>query len=163
MAGSENITAKSTPDQVSLWVRDAIARLKALAGSRSAVNILETCGTNCARVNHTVIDRAKVRRQKYRSESEFLAAEQRKPQTGTWLELDGNTLYQIYTPQEFTRPIRCYCALLRGLPEGESISQIYCHCSKAFVKTFWEEVLGRPLAVEVLETAVTGSKECKPR
>ena len=57
--------------------------------------------------------------------------------------------------------MRCFCSLLRGLPAEETESATYCQCSKGFVRKMWERVLGRPAKVEVLETAVTGAKECK--
>ncbi len=43
------------------------------------------------------------------------------------------------------------------------VSPTYCQCSKGFAERMWERVLGRPAKVEVLETAVTGAKECKFR
>ena len=161
MAGSKGISTHTSAEQTSLWVRDAIDRLDGLVADQTAVKIMETCGANCARVNSGVIERAKKRRSKHASEDAFLAAEMLNPQAGTRLERDGPVLYQTYTPQAFTRPMRCYCALLRGLPENETVSQTYCHCSKAFVKTFWEQALGRPVRVELLESAVSGSNVCK--
>lgn len=161
MVGNEGITTRTNAEQTSLWVRDAIGRLEELVDEQTSIKIMEACGTNCARVNHSVIERARKRRSKHASEEAFLAAEMRKPQAGTRLEREGAVLYQTYTPQAFTRPMRCYCALLRALPENETVSQTYCHCSKAFVKTFWEETLGRPVSVEILESAVSGSNVCK--
>jgi hypothetical protein len=161
MAGSEALNARTGAEQTSLWVRDAISRLDSLVDEQTAIKIMEACGANCARVNCGVIERAKKRRSKHASEEAFLEAERRKPQAGTRLEQEGAVLYQTYTPQAFTRPMRCYCALLRALPENETASQTYCHCSRAFVKTFWEEALGRPVRVEILESAVSGSNMCK--
>jgi hypothetical protein len=161
MAGSEDLTARTSAEETSLWVRDAIGRLDRLVAEQTAVKIMETCGANCARVNSGVIERAKKRSSKHANEEAFLEAERRKPQAGTRLEREGAVLYQTYTPQAFTRPMRCYCALLRALPENETVSRTYCHCSKAFVKTFWEEALGRPVRVEILESAVSGSNVCK--
>jgi hypothetical protein len=92
---------------------------------------------------------------------EFLEAEQKKPMTGTRLVREGNVLYQFYTPRAFTRPMRCYCGLLRGLPDGATVSKTYCHCSKGFVKKFWESVLERPVKVELIQSAVSGADECK--
>ena len=59
--------------------------------------------------------------------------------------------------------MRCYCALVKDLPAGEAISQTYCHCSKAFVKTLWEAVLGKPVSVDLLESAVSGASDCRFR
>jgi hypothetical protein len=161
MQGADQITAKSRSETVSLWVKGAIERLDALAPETTCRGIMEACGRNCSRVNHAVVERSKARRDRFVSEDEFLEAEIRKPPTGTRLERVGNVLYQIYAPQFYTHPMRCYCALLRGLPENQRVSQTYCQCSKAFVQALWQEVLGRPVTVELLESAVTGSSQCR--
>ncbi len=161
MTGAESLTPKSKPEAIALWVRDAIERLDRLADENDRVTIMENCGTNCAHLNSTPIERGKARRAKHATEEDFLAAEIRKPQVGTRLERGGNILYQIYTPAAFSHPMRCYCGLLRGLPEGVQISPTYCRCSGAFVRTYWSEVLGRPVKIDVLETAITGSAECR--
>ncbi len=163
MTGAEALTDKTGGKVISLWVRDAIGRLDALAPEATRIQIMETCGRNCVHHNSGVIARGQARRAKFEDEEAFLAAEVRKPQAGTRLERNGNVLIQTYTPQSFSHPMRCYCGLLRDLPAGEQVSPTYCHCSKAFVQTFWSEVLGRPVEVTILETAVTGSTECKFR
>lgn len=163
MAGSEKITAKTSPEGISLWMQGALDRLDALADESARLQIMETCGANCASINRQVIERARARRMKFKSEEEFIAAEVKKPGKGTRLERDGNVLYQIYMPASFSRPMRCFCALFRGLPEDQVVSKTYCHCSKAFIRTLWSEALGRPVKVELLESAVSGAKECKFR
>jgi len=163
MAGSEALTTKTKTEQISLWMNQAIERLDGAVDAETRKRIMEACGTNCSRVNQRVIDRARARRMKYQSEDEFLAAEQRKPQAGTRLEREGNVLYQTYTPQSYSHPMRCFCGLMRALPDAVQASPTYCLCSLAFVRTFWEGVLGRPVGVEVLETALSGSSECRFR
>ncbi|MEW5871125.1 MAG: hypothetical protein AB1894_17755 [Chloroflexota bacterium] len=101
------------------------------------------------------------RRGKFESEGEFLEAELRKPPTGTRLERQGEILYQYYTPGLFTHPMRCYCSLLRGLAPGDSASLTYCQCSRAFVQTYWQAALGRPVQVDLLETCIAGAQACK--
>jgi hypothetical protein len=163
MAGSERLGKKSSPEEVALWVKGAIHRLDEQAGAETGARIMQSCGESCARVNRVVVERARARRLKFANEAEFLAAELRRPPAGTRLELEGEVLYQVYTPQAFTRPMRCYCGLLRGLPAGEQVSPTYCNCSRAFVKALWEGALGRPVSVELLASAVTGSSECRFR
>jgi len=161
MEGSEEITEKTDKRKIAEWVKDAIGRLDALVDEKTRVQIMENCGYNCAEVNRRVIERAKVRRKKFKSIDEFLEAEERKPMAGTRLAREGKILYQFYTPRAFTRPMRCYCALLRGLPNNEKVSATYCHCSKGFVKKFWENILERPVKVELMQSAVSGDSECK--
>jgi len=163
MAGAEAITAKTGGAEVAQWVKGAVERLEGLVPPETCVQIMESCGVNCARRNSVAVDRARARRQKAGSEEAYLAAELKKPAAGTRFERDGDTLYQVYTPQAFTRPMRCYCALVKELPEGETLSPAYCHCSKAFVRTLWEAVLERPVSVDLVESAVSGAAECRFR
>jgi hypothetical protein len=136
MEGSERITASSKPEEVAEWVRGVVERLDSLMMARA-------------------------RRKKYKTVDEFLEAEQKNPPAGTRLTRKGNVLYQFYTPRSFTRPMRCYCSLLRGLPDGETISITYCQCSKGFVQKYWESILESPVEVELLESCVSGAQECK--
>jgi predicted hydrocarbon binding protein len=161
MQNSEEITEKIDKKTIVEWVKGATERMDVLVDEKTRFQIMENCGYNCANINKRVIERAKVRRKKFRNVDDFLAAEVKKPTTGTRLEREGKILYQFYTPRAFTRTMRCYCALLRGLPDDDKVSNTYCHCSKGFVKNFWENVLERPVKVEFMQSAVSGASECK--
>jgi predicted hydrocarbon binding protein len=162
LAGAERLKASSSPEKVSLWMRDAVDRLDELAGDDARV-VMERCGLACSKVNHGVTDRAVARRARFATEEAFLAAEAAKPANGTRIELDGDVLYQVYAPREFSHPMRCFCGLMRGLPADAAVSPTYCQCSRAFVRNYWSQVLGRPVAVEILSSSVTGSAECRFR
>jgi predicted hydrocarbon binding protein len=161
MEGSENITEKTDKKKIAEWVKQAVEKLDSSVSEDARVRIMENCGYNCANVNKKVIQRAKARRSKFRSLDEFLAAEQKKPMSGTRLVREGNTLTQFYTPRAFTRPMRCYCSLFRGLPDNETVSSTYCNCSKGFVKKFWEGVLEKPVTVDLVQSAISGASECR--
>jgi predicted hydrocarbon binding protein len=159
--GSEQLTKSSSKKTIALWVRDAIRRLDSTVNENTRRQIMENCGRNCASINKRVIESTKTRRKKFKNLDTFLEAEQRKPMKGTRLYREGTILYQYYTPQAFTQPMRCYCSLLRGLPKETSVSITYCHCSKAFVQKLWESVLEQPVKVELLQSVVSGDSECK--
>ena len=163
MSGSDKITSRTNPVVVARWMKEAVGRLDGLTGKKIRCGIMAKCGTACIRANGVFIPRAEARRKKYASEDDFLAAEVRKPLAGTRLERRGNILFHTYTPRSFQPPRRCYCVLVGALPPGEVISPTYCECSKAFLKTYWEAALGRPLKVDVFETALTGADECRFR
>jgi hypothetical protein len=161
MEGSEQITEETDKKKTALWVKQAMERLDAAVDEKTRVRIMQSCGYNCAKKNRRVIERAVARRRKFGSGEEFLVAELQKPMKGTRLEREGDVLYQFYTPRAFTRPMRCYCGLFRELPEEETTSITYCNCAKGFVEKCWEAVLGRPVEVDVLQSAISGAKECK--
>jgi hypothetical protein len=161
MVGSEQITAKTGKKEIAEWVKNAMEKLDATVDEQTRVQIMQNCGYSCAEKNSKVIERAVARRKKYASVNDFLASEQQKPMKGTRLAREGNILYQFYTPQAFTRPMRCYCGLLRGFPNDESMSKTYCNCAKGFVEKYWESVLEKPVKVDLLQSVVAGDKECK--
>jgi hypothetical protein len=161
MAGSEALKASSKPADIAHWVQGAMQRLDALVDEETRCRIMRGCGYNCAHENSTPIARAVARRKKYATLDAFLEAEQRKPPVGTRLVREGNVLYQFYTPQSFTYPMRCYCSLVKGLPAGETTSLTYCQCSQAFVEKYWEAILERPIQVQLLESCIAGAAECK--
>jgi predicted hydrocarbon binding protein len=161
MEDSEAITEKTDKTKIAHWVKGAMERLDALVDEKSRVQIMQNCGYNCAKKNSRVIERAVTRRKKFSSLDAFLEAELKKPLKGTRLAVEGAVLYQFYTPQAFTIPMRCYCGLLRGLPNDETVSKTYCNCSKGFVEKYWETVLQKPVKVDLLQSAISGAKECK--
>jgi len=161
MAGSEQITEKTDKKKTAVWVKGAMERLDTLVDDETKTRIMRNCGYNCAKKNSKLIERALARRKKYGSIDEFLAAEQQKPMKGTRLQREGAILYQFYTPTAFNRPMRCYCGLLRELLREETVSITYCNCSRGFVEKYWEKVLGKPVEVDILQSAISGAKECK--
>jgi hypothetical protein len=160
MQGSEQITENTDKTTTALWVKNAIERLDALTDEKTKIQVMQNCGYNCSRKNSKVIERAVARRKRFASLNDFLVAEQKKPPTGTRFTREGNIVYQTYTPQTFTRPMRCYCSLFRQLPTKETVSFTYCNCSRGFVEKYWEAILQKPVKVELLQSAISGAKEC---
>ena len=161
MEGSEQITEKTDKKKVAKWVKAAVERLDALANEETRVRAMKDCGYNCAKKNHKVIERAMARRRKFACTDDFLEAEHQNLMKGTKLTRERNIMYQFYTPKEFTRPMRCYCSLLRGLSTEDTVSITYCNCSKGFVEKYWETVLQKPVKVDLLQSAISGAEECK--
>jgi predicted hydrocarbon binding protein len=158
MVGSEEMTEQMDgSEEISRWVKGAMDRLDALVDEGTRVQIMENCGYKCAEMNSGAIDEAIARRKKFKNVDEFLEAEQRNPTKGTRLVREGDVLYQFYMPQSLG--VRCFCSLVNATEE--KISLTYCHCSKGFVKKLWESVLKRPVEVELIQSVMSGSEECK--
>ncbi len=63
---------------------------------------------------------------------------------------------------EKRREIYCHCPRVRdALKISETIPPIYCYCGAGFYKGIWEEILQKPVEVEVLETVLSGGEVCK--
>jgi hypothetical protein len=76
-------------------------------------------------------------------------------------ERRGRLILHTYEPLSYRKPMRCYCGLTKGLKSGERISKTFCECSAGFVEYTWEKILGGPVTVKLLESAVTGGKVCR--
>ncbi len=161
MAGSETITDATQPDKTALWLKGAIDRLDALADQQTREQVLFNCGTHCAIVQHMEA-KARVRRRKFPTLEAYLSHEQDHPSAGSRLVWDGgNSVHQFYTPRTSKHPMRCYCHLLRRLPEGDNVSPTYCNCSRGFAQSAWEAIVGGPVQVEVVRTCASGADECE--
>jgi len=160
MEGMESLKLSTNKSKVATWVKSVIDKLDQNVDEPKCIEIMEACGLNCANVNHQAIDKFKKRYQKYPTLDEFLDAEEKQPMAGTKLKREGSAIIHIYAPQSFTRPMRCFCNLVNGLPENITMSRTYCNCSKALVKKMWEEATGKPVNVELLQSALAGASEC---
>jgi len=160
MECSKKIASLSS-EEVAEWVKGAMERLDFMVDKEARGRIMVACGQKCAKMNRRPIEMAKRRRAKFDSEDEFLEAEIRKPMKGTSLAREGDVLYYTFTPREFRQGLRCYCSLVNGLSSDEKISLTYCNCARGFVDKYWEEVLGRPVRVELIESSISGSNVCK--
>jgi hypothetical protein len=160
MEGSQQITETTKSAKIAAWVKGAMEQLDSLVDKTTRNQIMMNCGIQCALVNRNVIDKGRARRKKFPTEEAFLQAEQRHPPLGTRVRREKDALLQIYTPREYTRPLRCFCNLLRALPEDQTVSPTYCQCSRGFVQTYWEQVLEHPVQVELSGSCVSGATEC---
>jgi len=159
MAGSTSLRPGSSKAAVTKWVRGAMDRLDGSLAKREAV--MRACGHACAARHAAVAEAARRRREVASSLDDFLAEETRRFGGGVRYERRGQVIYHIYEPRSYKRPMRCYCGLTKGLKLGEQLSPTFCECSAGFVEATWEVILGQPVAVKLLESAVTGGGICR--
>jgi len=56
----------------------------------------------------------------------------------------------------------CHCPRVRdGVGADPTLPMDYCYCGAGFYKGIWEEILGEPVRVEMLESVMQGDKVCK--
>jgi hypothetical protein len=88
---------------------------------------------------------------------------------------DGNTIiatkipksgylreyFQADDPLE-KRRLYCHCPRVRDeIGADPALPVEYCYCGAGFYQGIWEEILGKPVQVEVLESVMTGGEVCK--
>lgn len=60
------------------------------------------------------------------------------------------------------RRLYCHCPRVRdGVGLEPSLPEVYCYCGAGFYQGIWEEILGEPVTVEVLESVMAGDDVCK--
>jgi hypothetical protein len=60
------------------------------------------------------------------------------------------------------RQLYCHCPRIReALKSSVTMSPTYCYCGAGFYKGIWEEILGEPVEVELLETVLQGDEVCR--
>jgi predicted hydrocarbon binding protein len=81
----------------------------------------------------------------------------------TKIPKSGNLIeYMEERDPDLKRQLYCHCPRVRdALKTGRSIPTVYCYCGAGFYKSIWEEILGEPVQVEVLESVLQGDPVCK--
>jgi hypothetical protein len=60
------------------------------------------------------------------------------------------------------RRLYCHCPRVRDqVGSDPALPPEYCYCGAGFYQGIWEEILGEPVRVEVLESVMTGGDVCK--
>lgn len=60
------------------------------------------------------------------------------------------------------RAIYCHCPRIRNaLKTNTEISPTYCYCGAGYYKGIWEEILQRPVEVELLNSVLKGDDACR--
>ncbi len=60
------------------------------------------------------------------------------------------------------RQLYCHCPRVRdALKSSVAMSPTYCYCGAGFYKGIWEEILGEPVEVELLESVLQGDEVCR--
>jgi len=86
----------------------------------------------------------------------------------------GDTIYATkipYAPKQYLKeknPIlkryyACHCPLVRtAIRDGKpKISPVFCYCSGGYEKVGFDVIFGKPVDVELLESALKGDKRCR--
>ncbi|UCB42144.1 MAG: hypothetical protein JSV77_06645 [Dehalococcoidales bacterium] len=81
----------------------------------------------------------------------------------TKIPKSGNLIeYMRETDPEIKRQYYCHCPRVRDiLKTSETISLTYCYCGAGYYKGIWEEILQKPVKVEVLQTVLNGDEVCR--
>jgi hypothetical protein len=81
----------------------------------------------------------------------------------TKIPKSGNlAAYLAETDREKKRQYYCHCPRIRDvLKSEETLPVTYCYCGAGYYKGIWEEVLQRPVEVELMESVLDGGEVCR--
>jgi hypothetical protein len=69
--------------------------------------------------------------------------------------------YMEESDPEKKRQLYCHCLRVRDvLKSSQNISPTYCYCGAGFYKGIWEEILQKPVQVELLASVLQGDDVC---
>ncbi len=150
MKGADKYEKGSYAEKASWW-NDAVARLEKEVGKKSAIKIMQSCGRMCCGPAHRKY--AKQIMSKVKSIKEFINTLNKFGIGGGRLKLkDKNTITGGYD--------HCYCGQVKQTQKPFS-SLLYCHCSTGLYKQLFETALERPVEVEILQSIISGAKNCE--
>lgn len=89
--------------------------------------------------------------------------------------LEGNTIISTKIPKSgnlvkyfsetdpaIKQQLYCHCPRMQhALRTSGKMPLLYCYCGAGFYRGIWEEILQRPVQVEVLETVLDGGDVCR--
>jgi hypothetical protein len=81
----------------------------------------------------------------------------------TKIPASGNLRAYLDTSDpEQRRRLYCHCPRIReAVALGRRLPATYCLCGAGFYRNVWQEILGRPVRVEVLDSVVAGDETCR--
>jgi predicted hydrocarbon binding protein len=193
MQGSDELSSRSSRQEVIEWSRDAMERLDTLVDEKGRKEIMAGCACQYSPSNlqeirqtyGTTGDIDLVHRmlqglfEAFLKDSLELNPDFIQEIVGKGWGLagtrHGNTImatkipksgylleYLQETDPEKKRQMYCHCPRIRDvLKTSVPVSPTYCYCGAGFYKGIWEEILQRPVEVEVLETVLKGDEVCK--
>jgi hypothetical protein len=193
MEGSENISSKTSREEVFQWTKNALSKLDSLVDNEIRDKILTGCACQYPRKNlrelknfyaetkdlvmthqklqeffETFLDTLNIE-DKYKDEII-------KRNMGMAGRLEGKTIIATKIPKSAfikdwfeesdslkKRSLFCHCPRIRDVmgKEENELPMFHCYCGAGFYKVIWEEILQKPVKVEVLETVMNGGDVCK--
>ena len=140
-----------TAEQKAAFIKTLMERLKKQVPDAVANRIMQECGTSC--IGESTIRNSKKLYEESNDMTELLSKLNENHIGGGRLELDGNMISGEYDT--------CYCGSVSKTKEAIPIT--YCYCSIGWYRRLFEEILGRTVEVEVIQTIASGADKCEFR
>lgn len=145
-----------TPREKADFIRKLMDKLISRYPKHVAERVMIECGSTMRDGVSRCISEHRIRRtrmlfEKSNGMKDFLG--KLSKHGGGKLNLEGETIMATYH--------RCYCGSVSKV--RENIPLIYCYCGAGWYKRLFEEVLGCPMRVDVVQSIASGADRCSIR
>jgi predicted hydrocarbon binding protein len=131
------------------WIASVIDGISEFVDDETKMKILEHCGKACS-IYHGHLEKVADMKEKGQNLEEILTYMNHENMwCGDWIHKEGII---SSTCEE------CECPLF--LAKMIKLSPTFCYCSRGFVKSLFEEILERPVSVELKKAIGRGDKSC---
>lgn len=149
MQGCDEVAASASQPKQARWMKAVMDRMDALVDEPTRTRVMEQCGWRCAWKGRA--EKIRAIRARSRSMDGFYAGLENLFSPGVATEREGNTIFLSYP--------ECYCGMVKAAREPVSVT--YCHCGRGYFLAMFETALGRPVAVDLLQSVITGAAACR--
>jgi len=149
MEGCGRITSSSSPLQRAQFAKCLMDNFERQFPEDVRAKALENCGRAC--IGASTIAKARGVKRNARSLAELVVGLNKQHIGGGRLRLENNRIHVEYG--------RCYCGMVSKTKER--FSSTYCNCSRGYLLELFEQVLEKPVTVDLVESVIQGAKSCK--
>jgi hypothetical protein len=142
-------TTLTRPKEKTHCIHEMMEMLDRDADATTRRAIMEACGSNC--ISHSVIEKARRLQADAQDLDDLLGRLNQAHIGGGHLQLKGDAIHATYD--------RCYCGSVSKT--REPFSSTYCFCSCGWYRRLFEELLHKPVEVELLCSIIQGNENCQ--
>jgi hypothetical protein len=150
MAGLNGYDKLKAREKATSWDETMVRMEKAL-GRDKAIEVMASCGHKCCGAQTR--SKAIALRQGSSSIADFLI---KLNKTG----YGGGRLKQINDTTIAGGYDKCYCGQVNATSRPFA-TDIYCHCSRAWLERYFQAIFDRPVKVKMARTIIEGAKSCE--
>lgn len=166
LKGSEKLD-QADPKEKAAWVKTVMEKFdRLIPDEKDRWKIMKECSCSC---QDTSMADYKAEYEKHRDIDKLIDYLHGKAFSIKPVR-EGNIIYITKAPafpeeykkaktQEEKRYYFCHCEYARAA--DSDLSPTYCYCGAGWCQRIWEEILGRPVKIEIVESVLQGGKVCK--
>jgi len=132
-----------------IWIASVIDGMDEFVDEETKIRVLESCGKACAAFHGHLQIVADLKAKGSSVEDILTHMNREKMWCGDWIQ-EGDIISSICDA--------CECPLV--LADLVKLSPTFCYCSRGFAKSLFEEILGKPVSVELTKAIGRGDEFC---